>query len=419
MALKREEKKEETKISEWAAVPPEEKSEKKVEEKAPTIRKASFLERSEKPFAVQKAEPQKKKWWQKDVSLGGAFLRVSLQEQILFARHLSLMSKAGMSLLDSIQLLKRQARSKSMAKILNEVANSVSNGQFLSVALEPYAHVFGELFINIIRIGETSGTLSENLTYLAEELDKKKQLQSKIRGAMVYPIIIVIGVISIVSFLVFFLFPKIIPVFKTLNVKLPLPTRILIAVANFAQNYTLWIVLGLVTFSVIFWLLLKIRKVKKFFQRALLLIPVTGALSKALNMASFCRTLAILLRSGSKIVESLGTAGNTLSNLVYRDQILKAAEVVRKGGQLSTHLATSPKIFPLMLSQMISVGEGTGNLSETLQYLAGFYEEEIDNTTKNLSTIIEPALLIILGGIVGFVAIAVITPIYGITQGVR
>ncbi len=404
-------------MPEWAATVSEEpKSETKTEpdftpKSFPLVRKKSAV----KETIYELPDSQKKiPWWKKDIGL-----RVSLQEQILFARHLSLMSKAGMSILDSLQLLKKQARSRSMVKILDDMARSVANGQFLSVALEPYASVFSELFISITRIGEASGTLSENLAYLAEELDKKKQLKTKIRGAMVYPFIIVVGVVSIVSFLVFFLFPKIIPVFKTLNVKLPLPTRILIAVANFAQDYTLWIILGAVVFGLTFWLLLKLRSVKKFFHRVLLFVPIAGSLSKAVNMASFCRTLAILLRSGSKIVESLGTTGNTLSNLVYRDEISAAADVVRKGGQLSSHLASLPRIFPLMLSQMISVGEGTGNLSETLQYLAGFYEEEIDNTTKNLSTIIEPVLLIILGGIVGFVAIAVITPIYGITQGVR
>ena len=353
-------------------------------------------------------------WWKKDIGL-----RVSLEEQILFARHLSLMSKAGVSILDSIQLLKKQARTKSMAKILDDLGRAVSNGQFLSVALESYERLFGELFINIVRIGETSGTLPENLVYLADELDKKRQLRSKVKGAMVYPIIIVVGVVSIVSFLVFFLFPKIIPVFQTLNVKLPLPTRILIAVATFAQTYTLYLIVGAILLGIVFWFLLKLRKFRWWIHRIMLVTPILGGLMQAINMASFCRTLAILLRSGSKIVESLGTAANTLENLVYKDEVAKAAETVRKGGQLSAHLTTKPRLFPLMLSQMISVGEGTGNLSETLQYLAGFYEEEVDNTTKNLSTIIEPLLLFILGSIVCFVAIAVITPIYGITQGVH
>ncbi len=366
-----------------------------------------------------KPEPSVKKsaWWRKDLSFG-AFFGVSLQEQILFARHLSLMAKAGVSVLDSLQLLKKQTRSGAMISILDSASRGVAEGQFLSAALAPHKNAFGDLFLNIVKIGETSGTLPENLTYLAEELSKKSQLQSKIRGAMIYPAIIVIGVISIISFLVFFLFPKIIPVFKTLNVQLPLPTRILIAVANFAQAYTISIALGILALIIIFWLILKIRRVKKFFHRFLLMIPIVGSLSRAVNMSSFCRTLSILLRSGSRIVESLGTSGNTLGNLIYRDKIIEAGEVVRKGGQLSEHLEQFPKLFSPMLSQMIFVGEKTGNLSETLQYLGGFYEEEIDNTTKNLSTTIEPILLIILGGIVGFVAIAVITPIYGITQGV-
>lgn len=410
--------KQETNVPQWAKAVPEEaqKTEEVKLETRPPESKKSFL--AEQGRGVSEEPLKKKRWWQKDLSFGSTFFGVPLQEQILFARHLSLMAKAGVSILDSLQLLKKQARSGAMIKILDGAARGVSNGQFLSVALTPYKNAFGDLFINIVKIGETSGTLPENLTYLAEELSKKSQLKSKIKGAMVYPVIIVIGVIAIVSFLVFFLFPKIIPVFKTLNIQLPLPTRILIAVASFAQEYTIAIALAILVLIIILWLLLKVRSIQKVFHRLLLAIPVVGSLSRAVNISSFCRTLSILLRSGSRIVESLGTAGNTLGNLVYRDKIIEAGDVVRKGGQLSEHLEKFPRLFSPMLSQMIFVGEKTGNLSETLQYLGGFYEEEIDNTTKNLSTTIEPVLLIILGGIVGFVAIAVITPIYGITQGV-
>lgn len=351
--------------------------------------------------------------------LKNLFLRVSVQEQILFARHLAIMTKAGMSLLDSLQMLRRQAKSRSMRTILETATKAVTNGQFLSVALEPYAGVFGELFINIVRIGESSGTLPENLNYLAQELTKKRQLAIKIKGALFYPLIILIGTVGIITLLVTFVLPKILPVFQSLNVQLPLPTRILIAVSNFAQEYTFSIFIGFMLLVAAFVLLLRVRKFRYTVQRGLLLVPIAGNIMKEVNLIGFARTLGILLKSGSKIVESVNTAGATLNNLVYREALSGAADDIRKGEQLSERLMKRAHLFPDMLSQMIMVGENTGNLSETLLYLGEYYEEEVDNATKNLSTVLEPLLLIIMGVIVGFVAIAIITPIYSITQGVR
>ncbi|MDO8584746.1 MAG: type II secretion system F family protein [bacterium] len=348
-----------------------------------------------------------------------AFLHVSVQEQILFARHLAIMTKAGMSLLDSLQMLKRQSKSRSMKIILEEATRAVTNGQFLAVALEPYANVFGELFINILRIGESSGTLPENLNYLAQELTKKRQLATKIKGALFYPLIILIGTTGIITLLVTFVLPKILPVFQSLNVTLPLPTRILIGISDFAQHYTLYMFAGLAVIIVAFMALLRIRSFQYLVQRGLLALPIAGTLMQQVNLVSFARTLGILLKSGSKIVESVNTAGMTLNNLVFRDALSGAADDIRKGEQLSEHLGKRANLFPDMLTQMIMVGESTGNLSETLLYLGEYYEEEVDNATKNLSTVLEPLLLIIMGLIVGFVAIAIITPIYSITQGIK
>lgn len=351
--------------------------------------------------------------------INDALLSVKLQEQILFARHLAIMAKSGLSLIDSLQILKKQARSKSMQTILASVVLSVSNGQFLSIALEPFKRVFGDLFLNIIRIGETSGTLPENLNYLAQELTKKKQLRSKIKGALVYPIIILVATLIIVTALVVFIFPKIIPVFNSLRVELPIYTRILIKIADFATQHTLTLALSLAGFALSIYLLLKIKKVRYAWHWLILRLPVLAKMSRDVNMANFSRTLGLLLKSGVKIVEAVGITGATLENLVYKEKLQEAAEVVRKGGQVSSYMEKEKAVFPIMLSQMIAVGESTGNLSETLLYLADFYEEEVDNTTKNLSTILEPALLIIMGGIVGFVAISIITPIYGVTQGIK
>lgn len=348
-----------------------------------------------------------------------AFLHVGIQEQILFARHLSIMIKAGMSLIDSLEMLKRQAKSRSMKLILEAATKAVSSGQFLAAALEPYKHIFGELFVNIVRIGETSGTLPENLNYLAQELTKKRQLATKIKGALFYPIIILVGTVGIITLLMTFVLPKILPVFQSLNVRLPLPTRLLIAVSNFAQEYVFVIFAGIAVIVVAFILLLRVSTFAYIIEQVMLRIPIVGTMVQGVNIVNFTRTLGILLKSGARIVESVNTTATTLDNLVYREALFGAAEDIRKGEQLSSHLMKYPALFPDMLHQMIAVGENTGNLSETLLYLAEYYEEEVDNTTKNLSTVLEPLLLIFMGVIVGFVAIAIITPIYGITQGVR
>ncbi len=342
-----------------------------------------------------------------------------MQDQIIFARHLSIMAQAGMSILDSLALLKKQARTSAMRTILEGVTREVSNGQFLSVAMEPYTDIFGELFINIIHIGETSGTLSENLKYLSEELTKRRELKSKVTSALVYPFIILFGVAAIIAFLVFFIFPKILPVFATLNFKLPLSTRILIAFADIATKYTLVVIIAVLGLAASGWLSAQVAKIRYFYHRVVLFIPVVGSISTNVNMANLCRTLGILLKSGVKIVEALSVTATTVENLVYRKHLIAAADKVRKGGEISSYLSLYPRLFPAMLSQMVNVGESTGNLSETLIYLADFYEEGVDNATKNLATVLEPLLLIVMGGIVGFVAIAVITPIYGITQNIH
>lgn len=347
------------------------------------------------------------------------FSKVSLQEKILFSRHLSIGLKSGMTLINSIKMIRNQPHTKFFKKILDVLINDITNGIFLSKSLEKFKSIFGELFINIIKIAETSGTLPENLNYLAQELRKRHELKSKVRGALIYPIIILIATIAIATSMVIFVFPKLLPLFQSLQVELPLPTKILLFVANFLRDYGIWLLLGLIVSAIIFRISLKFRALRFLFHRLLISVPLFGKNVVNLNLVNSARTLALLLHSGVKIVEAITITSDTLTNLVYKKQFTSASDVVRKGEFLSKHFGRKKKYFPAVFINMVEVGENTGNLTDNLNYLAEYYEGEVDDFVRNLSGIIEPILLIFMGVVVGFIALAFITPMYKLTQGIR
>lgn len=349
---------------------------------------------------------------------GGLLLKVPIQEQVLFARHLAVMAKAGLPLLDGLKMVQKEAKSKAMLKILERVIVDVNNGQFLSASLEKFKSTFGSLFINIIRVGESAGILPENLNYLAEELKKKREMRKKVVGALIYPAVILTATLGVTGTLIVFIFPKILPVFKTLNVKLPLTTRILIVISNALTNYGLFVILGFVIAVAALWLISKNRKIRFLMHHALLRTPIFGKMIKDVNLSNFSRTLGLTLKSDIKVVEALSITAESLSNPVYKQELSKVAEEVKKGEALAPYFAKRKNLFPLMVSQMIAVGETSANLSDTLLYLSEFYDGEVNDTTKNLTNVLEPILMVIMGAMVGFVAISIITPIYEITQTV-
>lgn len=348
--------------------------------------------------------------------LNNVFLSVPLQERVLFARHLSVGIKAGMSMQDSLKLIQAQTKSKSFKTILDVIIGDTANGMFLSASLQKYESIFGQLFINIVRVGEQSGTLTENLTYLAKELKKKQELRSKVRGAMIYPAVIFCATIGIVATLMIAVFPKILPVFSTLKITLPLSTRILIAVTNFMTAYTWWMAAGVVALIIAFSVMSKYEWFKHGWHHVLLRIPVVGGIAVKVNMASISRILGLLLKSGTQVIESVNITADALDNRVYRHELRTAGETLRRGEFFSIYLSKNPKMFPPIFTNMIQVGENTGNLTDNLDYLSTFYEEDVDEVLKNLNSIIEPFLLLFMGLLVGFMALSVVTPIYSISQ---
>ncbi len=318
---------------------------------------------------------------------------------------------------ESLVMIREQTRKKGYASILDRVVADVSNGQNLSASLGKFKNTFGDFAINIIGFGEESGILSENLEYVALELQKRHTLRKKIWSAAIYPIIVTVATLGITAFLMTYLFPKIMPIFKSINMDLPLSTRIIIAASNFLSHYGFTSILILIFIFTAFLITLKKKETAHFyFDKFLLEIPIVRKIIQDYNLANFTRTMGLLLKSGITMSEALSTSIKTTPNLVYKKEFKMLLNVVNRGGKISTHLIKERNLFPDIVTQITSVGEQSGNLANSFIYLSEMYETELDDFTKNLSSMVEPILMILMGLLVGFIAVSIITPIYGITQ---
>lgn len=349
-----------------------------------------------------------------------SFVRMKDKDLTFFVKRLSFLTKAGIPILDSLHMIREQTSGKGYARILDSVISDVSNGQYLSTSLAKYKHLFGDFSINIISFGESTGILSENLEYLADELKKRQILRKKIIGAFIYPIVVTLATFGITGFLMIYLFPKIMPVFSSLHIKLPLSTRIVIFLSTFITNNGMAIIATLLSLIIIFAILLKKNTTFHFyFDKLIMKIPFIGNIIRAYNLANATRTMGLLLKSGLIISDALPITEKTTTNLVYKKEFHNITETVNRGDRISSYLKTRRSLFPDVLSQIISVGERSGNLSNSLIYLSELYETEVDDFTKNISSLIEPVMMIVMGVLVGFIAISIITPIYSITQNLH
>lgn len=346
--------------------------------------------------------------------------RIPFQEKISFASHLALVVKAGLPLFTGLTIIKSQAQSRTLRFVIDDLLEDVSNGKTLAAALERYEYLFGGFFVNVIAVGEASGTLSSNLLYLAGELKKSRRLVSKVRSAMIYPMVILIATLAVSGFLAFYVFPKLLPVFSNLNVKLPLTTQVMIGVLGFLKSYFPYLIVGLAALVVGARIIVKkVGPVKHAVHFMILWMPVLSGLAVAVNMTNFTRVMALLLKSGVKILEAVAITASTFENVVYKRALLAARDEIQKGGQLSGYLSRRKHIFPPLVVGMLQVGENTGNLEENLGYLAEYYDEEVDTKLRGLTSVVEPLMLLLMGLLVGFVALSIITPIYSISQSFK
>ena len=345
------------------------------------------------------------------------FSRFSSKEQTLFAKRLAFLVRAGVPLVTGLQMIKKQMGSKRKTQILEFIIADVESGKDLATSLSRFRTMFGGFTINIVRAGESGGILHQNLNYLAEELKKRHALKKKVVGALVYPLFIMAATLVVAGLLVLFVFPKIIPVFKSLQFELPLSTKILLAVSSFLLAYGLWLILGVIVCMILFGILnRKVLPVRRIVHTIILHIPLLGKMVQTYQLTNFTRTLGLLLKSGIRITSALTIVSDTTENVLYREAFLKISDEVATGRKLSSELTKRSRLFTALVPEMVAIGETSGNLSETLLYLSDMYENELDELTRGLSNAIEPVLMIFMGLIVGFIAISIITPIYGITQ---
>ncbi len=343
---------------------------------------------------------------------------VSLVEKMMFSRNLAVMIKAGLSLNQALEVLAQQTKSPKFKKIITHVARSIQQGEPFSKSLAKYPKVFNDLYVNMIKIGETSGNLNEILNNLAEQMKKDHQLISRVRGAMIYPAVIITAMFGIGILMMIMVVPKLTGVFIEMDIKLPVTTRIIIALSNFLKNNLLAGFIFLAVFAYFVKMSMKIEVIKKILHRFYLVLPIFGSLIRKINSARFARNFSSLIESGVAVVKSIEITAGTLSNIYFKKSLLASAQQIQKGKELSSSLAAYEDLYAPMIIQMISVGEKTGDLSNILKNLADFYEEEIDNTTKNLSSIVEPIIMLVVGAAVGFFAISMIQPMYSMMGGI-
>ncbi len=343
-------------------------------------------------------------------------LRFGNKEQVMFSKRLAMILRSGVPVVDALSMLNDAHNSRSAAFIFARIIEDVSRGEKLSSSLSTFGSTFGAFTVHIVQVGEVSGTLHQNLEYLSEELKKKEILKKRVIGALIYPAVIVCATVGISMVLTMYIFPKIIPIFQSFKHTIPLTTRILIAASGFLIRYGWFLLIGLIAFSITFFFLLRNDRIHRILEQFVFRTPIFGKLSCYYNLANITRMTSILLKGDMRFVHALEIVAGSTSNMLYGDELKKAAAHVMRGRTLSTYLRASPKLFPPLCTQMISAGEGTGNLPESLMYLSEMYEEELNDLIRNLTTLLEPILMVVMGVIVGFIAISIITPIYGITQ---
>lgn len=343
---------------------------------------------------------------------------VTLEDKMLFSRYLAAMIKAGLPLTKSLKILSQQTTNQYWQRIILSLQKKVEQGQSLAQALKSYPEVFPNFYVSMIEVAQEAGNLENVLRTLSQKMKKTHQLRNKTKQALVYPSVILGVMAAIGTIMIWYVVPKLKKVFATVNAQLPLTTRIILQISNFLRQNTWSLLLGILALTVSFLVLRRQEKVKRGFYWLNLKIPWIGDYIRQVNNAHLAHTLSALISGGVPIVRSLEITSQTFTNSYFQESFKKAAQEVKQGKSLSSTLKEQTKvnIYPTLTLEMLKVGEETGQTAGMLEQLAEFYQEEVDLKTKNLSTVLEPAILIIIGAAVAFFAISMIKPIYGVMQ---
>jgi len=341
---------------------------------------------------------------------------INMMQRITFAKNLAAMLSAGLTLSRALSVINRQSTNKSLKRIVTDLEGKVKEGSAFYEALAAHPKIFSKLFIAMTKAGEESGTLSEALTNISRQMDRSFTLQKKIQGAMIYPAVILVAIVVIGVLMMMFVVPTLSATFTSMNVELPPTTKAIIMISDFMkENVVVTLALlvaaivGIVLFirskpgsAVVLWLALR--------------MPVIGELVKETMSARAARALSSLLSSGVEMLTAISIAREVVGTKLFADVLLEAETRVKKGEPLSSAFSDHPKLYPVFVSDMIAVGEETGKVSDMLAQVATYYETDVEDRTKDLSTIIEPLLMLLIGAFVGIFAVSMMAPIYSISS---
>lgn len=343
--------------------------------------------------------------------------RVKSDELVMVTRNLGSMLTAGLTVSRALSVIQRQSSNPRLKGVMQKITENINKGNSFHEALKDFPEVFNDLYVAMVRAGEESGNLASTLQTLAIQMERSSNLKKKIKGAMIYPSIVMIVMVVIGILMMIFVMPQITGVFKGMDKELPATTKFLIATSDFLVGYTFVALAGLIAgvSAIIYFLKSKIGKIGTSW--IIPRLPVIGPLAKEANAAATARTLSSLLNSGVDVLQSIEITEDVIQNVFYKKILREAGTRVEKGTALSETFIENKKLYPILVGEMILVGEETGQISGMLGELATFYENEVERKTKDLSTIIEPLLMVVIGGGVGFFALALIAPIYSIGDG--
>jgi len=349
----------------------------------------------------------------KDLFQNISFLqpRVTAKDVVVFTRQFSTMIDAGLPLVQGLNMLSEQCQNKTFKRILSTVTKDVEGGSTLAEALNKHPKVFDSLFVNLVAAGEVGGILDTILQRLAAYIEKAEKLKSQIKGAMTYPAVVVGIAIIVIAVIMIFVIPVFQDMFSSFGKALPAPTQLVVNLSNFTKNNIHWMILGLIVFVFLFRRYRKTDSGKRNIDNILLRLPIIGELIRKVTVARFTRTLGTMLKSGVPILDALDITARTAGNVIVEEVILEARSSIAEGQTIAEPLSESI-IFPAMVTQMISVGESTGALDAMLEKIADFYDDEVDATVAAMTSMLEPLLMLFLGGSIGGLVIAMYLPIF-------
>lgn len=342
---------------------------------------------------------------------------ISEQEKVRFIKNFATMLHGGIAVNEALHVLAESTETRMFGVVLARMAKKVEQGSSLASVFEHEENIFGPTCVSLLKVGEASGTLDESLVYLSEYLERSYDLDQEIRSAMIYPKFIFIVTIAIAVFLVMFILPKLVPVFAQLHITLPVTTRILLAFMEFLQMYWMYLSAGILLLATLYLLFRTRPAVRSVIDRIWLSMPLFGGLTKEYQLALFCHLFMTLYKTGSPMNDALAVAADAATNVHYRNAFHEARLLVEGGTPFSNALKRQPKLFPANMVVMIATGEQSGALEKVFSALAESYTKEVNLKTKRLPSLIEPALLILIAFVVGFVALSIVMPIYEVTRG--